>query len=62
MRFSIITILLLVTASIKKYTFTNDSVMDIEAPNSVKISGHTFFETTSSCAYEPLNPTNFLFS
>ena len=36
--------------------------LDIETPESCKISGPTFFRTTISCAYEPLNPMNLLFN
>lgn len=56
MEFSIITILSLFMASIKNYAFTNYSVMDIETPDSCKISGPTLLEPPSPVLINPSTP------
>lgn len=56
MKSSIITILLLVTASIEKYTFTNDSVMDIEAPTQLKSQVILFLKLPAPALMSPSTP------
>lgn len=62
MKFNIITILALFTASTCKYAFTDDSVINTKTPESYKISAPTFWEAPCPVVFSPSLPQTLLFN